>query len=315
MKKRVRKGIPDDQRGIVWPVLCNIDEKMQQHQGLYLQLVEQSVGGTHRRKNGGRSSNNNNDSKRSVHSGTDYNSSSSSKVASPTSNIEAQIGNPKETASEDEQQPVITRRANGEPITFEYSKSFKIIQDTIERDIHRTFPRHSMFYNNDNDDDDHLGEHDVYESDAEETDAGGTFASFNDENSAIYQTSNLCGDATDRWRHMMQLPRSETSRSTTSMHHNNNNNNNKMAAAATVLTRDTSTTSQYLIPTGNANGDTFDPAHIFDGAGGQARLRRVLKAYSAYDREIGYCQGMNFIAAMFLTLMSEERAFWMLVCT
>ena len=170
-----------------------------------------------------------------------------------------------------------------------------------------------MFYNNDNDDDDHLGEHDVYGSDAEETDAGGTFASFNDENSAIYQTSNLCGDATDRWRHMMQLPRSETSRSTTSMHHNNNNN--KMAAAATVLTRDTSTTSQYLIPTGNANGDTFDPAHIFDGAGGQARLRRVLKAYSAYDREIGYCQGMNFIAAMFLTLMSEERAFWMLVCT
>jgi hypothetical protein len=31
---------------------------------------------------------------------------------------------------------------------------------------------------------------------------------------------------------------------------------------------------------------------------GQASLRRVLRAYSAYDTEIGYCQGMNFIAAV-----------------
>ncbi|EED89192.1 RabGAP, partial [Thalassiosira pseudonana CCMP1335] len=42
-------------------------------------------------------------------------------------------------------------------------------------------------------------------------------------------------------------------------------------------------------------------------------LRRVLRAYSVYDSEVGYCQGMNFIAAMFLTFLSEEEAFWLLV--
>jgi hypothetical protein len=47
--------------------------------------------------------------------------------------------------------------------------------------------------------------------------------------------------------------------------------------------------------------------------GGQAKLRRVLRAYSIYDREVGYCQGMNFIAAMFITFVSEEEAFWILV--
>ena len=47
--------------------------------------------------------------------------------------------------------------------------------------------------------------------------------------------------------------------------------------------------------------------------GGPAILRRVLRAYSFYDEEVGYCQGMNFIAAMFITYMSEEEAFWLLV--
>jgi hypothetical protein len=46
---------------------------------------------------------------------------------------------------------------------------------------------------------------------------------------------------------------------------------------------------------------------------GQGSLRRVLRAYSMYDTDVGYCQGMNFIAAMFLTFLSEEEAFWLLV--
>ncbi len=46
---------------------------------------------------------------------------------------------------------------------------------------------------------------------------------------------------------------------------------------------------------------------------GCAKLRRVLRAYSQYDSEVGYCQGMNFIAAMFLMFLSEEEAFWLLV--
>lgn len=47
---------------------------------------------------------------------------------------------------------------------------------------------------------------------------------------------------------------------------------------------------------------------------GKNRLYNVLKAYAAYDPEIGYCQGMNFIAALLLSqIPSEEDAFWCLV--
>jgi hypothetical protein len=47
---------------------------------------------------------------------------------------------------------------------------------------------------------------------------------------------------------------------------------------------------------------------------GENRLYNVLKAYTSYDPQIGYCQGMNFIAVTLLSHMqSEEDAFWALV--
>jgi Ca2+-binding EF-hand superfamily protein len=45
------------------------------------------------------------------------------------------------------------------------------------------------------------------------------------------------------------------------------------------------------------------------------RLRRVLSAFSFYDPQTGYCQSLNFIAALYLLLMSEEEAFWLLIVT
>ena len=39
---------------------------------------------------------------------------------------------------------------------------------------------------------------------------------------------------------------------------------------------------------------------------GLESLRRVLYAYSIYDDEVGYCQGMNFISAMLLTFTTED---------
>ena len=39
-------------------------------------------------------------------------------------------------------------------------------------------------------------------------------------------------------------------------------------------------------------------------------LRRILNAYAKVDTEIGYTQGMNLIAAMFLQYQDEETAFW-----
>jgi hypothetical protein len=41
-------------------------------------------------------------------------------------------------------------------------------------------------------------------------------------------------------------------------------------------------------------------------------LRRLLIAYSVRNRQIGYCQSMNFIAALLLIIMEEEQAFWVL---
>ncbi len=46
---------------------------------------------------------------------------------------------------------------------------------------------------------------------------------------------------------------------------------------------------------------------------GQRQLYRVLKAYSLYDAETGYVQGMAYIAAIMLMYVSEEEAFWLLV--
>jgi len=59
------------------------------------------------------------------------------------------------------------------------------------------------------------------------------------------------------------------------------------------------------------------PNHVFfkDNQGnGQRLLYNVLKAYSLFDKEVGYCQGMAFVAAVLLLYMpTEEDAFWGLV--
>ncbi|XP_015696022.1 EVI5-like protein [Oryza brachyantha] len=58
------------------------------------------------------------------------------------------------------------------------------------------------------------------------------------------------------------------------------------------------------------------PSHIFfqqRHGQGQRSLYNVLKAYSVYDRDVGYVQGMGFLAGLLLLYMSEEDAFWLLV--
>jgi hypothetical protein len=48
-------------------------------------------------------------------------------------------------------------------------------------------------------------------------------------------------------------------------------------------------------------------------AEGMAALRRVLTAFSWHCERIGYCQSLNYIAALLLLVLpSEERAFWVL---
>ena len=43
------------------------------------------------------------------------------------------------------------------------------------------------------------------------------------------------------------------------------------------------------------------------------QLRRVLVAFSWYDQQVGYCQGLNRLAAIALLFLKEEDAFWCLV--
>ncbi|ESK97174.1 hypothetical protein Moror_6257 [Moniliophthora roreri MCA 2997] len=62
-------------------------------------------------------------------------------------------------------------------------------------------------------------------------------------------------------------------------------------------------------------GRTF-PHHDFftDGQGiGQENLYNVLKAYSLYDPQVGYCQGLPFVVAILLLNMPDEEAFSLLV--
>ncbi|KAF9136817.1 GTPase-activating protein [Mortierella sp. GBA39] len=50
-----------------------------------------------------------------------------------------------------------------------------------------------------------------------------------------------------------------------------------------------------------------------EGGVGQEALFNVAKAYSLYDPEVGYCQGISFIVGPLLLNMPEEEAFCMLV--
>jgi hypothetical protein len=62
-------------------------------------------------------------------------------------------------------------------------------------------------------------------------------------------------------------------------------------------------------------GRTFPKHYLFNEENplGQGALMNVLKAYSIHDPEVGYCQGMGFLSAMFLSYMPEEQSFWHLV--
>uniref|UniRef100_K3WL35 Rab-GAP TBC domain-containing protein n=1 Tax=Globisporangium ultimum (strain ATCC 200006 / CBS 805.95 / DAOM BR144) TaxID=431595 RepID=K3WL35_GLOUD len=62
-------------------------------------------------------------------------------------------------------------------------------------------------------------------------------------------------------------------------------------------------------------GRTFPKHYLFNERTslGQCALMNVLKVYSLHDPEVGYCQGMGFLSAMFLSYMPEEQSFWHLV--
>jgi len=57
---------------------------------------------------------------------------------------------------------------------------------------------------------------------------------------------------------------------------------------------------------------TFPNSAWFNTEEVQNMMRRVLHAYTWFKREVGYCQAMNFLAAMMLFYVEEEIVFWMI---
>ncbi|KAF3942334.1 hypothetical protein ABW19_dt0207815 [Dactylella cylindrospora] len=70
---------------------------------------------------------------------------------------------------------------------------------------------------------------------------------------------------------------------------------------------------EHLI--GKDLGRTFPGVDIFSTAGGEGQrmLGRVLRAFSVYDTQIGYCQGLGFLVGPLLMHMGEREAFCVLV--
>jgi len=170
-----------------------------------------------------------------------------------------------------------------------------ITKETIERDINRTFPRHSMFYDS------------VTDSDSCEESTDVSFDQISEGGSLILEADDFDDGHIDKEDSAVPL-------------------------WATGVIQETSDCSKFHkeqeagvevepllgLPTQPKRSKSLrrmkkESSDLTIAKGGQASLRRVLRAYSIYDADVGYCQGMNFIAAMFITFVSEEQAFWLLV--
>ena len=53
--------------------------------------------------------------------------------------------------------------------------------------------------------------------------------------------------------------------------------------------------------------------YFSEGGQGQKSMENVLIAFSKYDTQVGYVQGMNFLAGALVYHCSEEIAFWVFV--
>ncbi|KAL9060808.1 MAG: hypothetical protein Q9162_000512 [Coniocarpon cinnabarinum] len=73
--------------------------------------------------------------------------------------------------------------------------------------------------------------------------------------------------------------------------------------------------SPYETMIGKDIGRSFPAVEMFKEAGGegQTMLAMVLKVFSLYDTDIGYCQGLGFLVGPLLMQMGEKEAFCVLV--
>jgi hypothetical protein len=271
--RRLRKGVPDSVRGRVWVALGGGVRKP----GLYQEIVYKTsdamletyremrerydnckdplglvVGEQQHQHQHGKNGTSRTTAAAAASSGL------SNPPAGKKKNTNAIKTSTKESASSDSED-------------FATTRNFRSIQDTIERDIHRTYPRHNLFY-----------EEDRHKQTA--TSGGEDDNNNNNSNNPKTTTSLIASGLCDP------------------------------DLAALILNLETDIRMASSGETSELVSNPSSHGQSNPTPGGQAALRRVLRAYSYYDPEVGYCQGMNFIAGMFLTIMSEEEAFWLLVC-
>jgi len=55
---------------------------------------------------------------------------------------------------------------------------------------------------------------------------------------------------------------------------------------------------------------TFANHKFFKTSEGRDKLFNILKAYSIYNKEVGYCQGMSYVCATLLIQLEEKQTFW-----
>jgi hypothetical protein len=254
LKDRLRKGVPDSIRGKVWLALGGgIREP-----GLYQEIVRKTSDAMMAdvRERAMRSS-------ASVREAMDVVEELSAAITSPTVSETSSSQSQANESPKDGSKASPSSRSSTAPVPstdYAHSKEFHAVQDTIERDIHRTFPRHNLFYEEQNSKDDEV---------------------ITNAASSLLGLTGMCDP--------------------------------ELASLLLNLQRDIKTiatagaTTKPLV-------NSSSPTNTLTSPNGQAALRRVLRAYSYYDREVSYCQGMNFIAGMFLTVISEEESFWLLVC-
>lgn len=257
LKDRLRKGVPDSMRGKVWLALAGGIKKS----GLYQEIAQKTSDAMmdNAKERAMKSSTPVRDAinvveelSATISTPTVSESSSSYSQAADSNSKEGDMGSPSSKSS----------AATPPAVDYANSKEFRIVQDTIERDIHRTFPRHNLFY----------------EDERNKDDEAVTNAA-----SSLLGLTGMCDP--------------------------------ELASLLLNLQRDIKTiTTTGGTTTPLASSQSSPNSNKLTSPNGQAALRRVLRAYSYYDREVSYCQGMNFIAGMFLTVMSEEDAFWLLVC-
>jgi hypothetical protein len=266
--RRLRKGIPDSVRGKVWMALGGGIQKP----GLYQEIVHETSDAileTYREIKERRINsfsdplsvtNGDASSEYPIQEETNSNRTSPTSASTDVSSTPPGASRKRKIKKP---LPTNTNEDGKKSENLTATRNFRIIQDIIERDIPRTFPRHNLFF----EDERHNGAESI--------------------------NSQLSLSPTNLMSRGLCDPE----------------------LAALILNLETDIRMA-------TSGETSGPVNNFGARGGgiasntpggQAALRRVLRAYSYYDPEVGYCQGMNFIAGMFLTVMAEEEAFWMLV--